>query len=98
MSADVAVEFDAGSTAVVVDGTLDADGARNLLRVAALAATYVRDPITVDLSGVESYTEEGIAAVTGCRRLSRELGGALTIRVRGGAGAQALMASLSVSP
>lgn len=90
-------ENDAGDVVVSVTGALDADTAR-LLLVAVAAAKGNAARLRVDLREVQSVTHEGVLAVTGCRRLHDAVPSGVSFLVAGGAGSEALLASLTSAP
>jgi anti-anti-sigma regulatory factor len=85
---------DDGAVLITLAGEFDAAAARALLRTVAIAASTRVVRVEIDLCGITALSEEGIHAVTACRRLSEQIPQGVGFRVSG-LGRELLLASVA---
>jgi hypothetical protein len=84
-----------GTIVLSLQGRLDGEAGKTLVEAAQGAAANRAFRIEIVLDGIDSFTEEGIAALGACARLHGALPGGVALRAGGGAGRQALLAACS---
>jgi hypothetical protein len=82
-----------GTIVLTLQGCLDEDAGRTLVDAASGAAANRAFRIEIVLDGLESFTDEGAAALGRCARLHDSLPGGVALRAGGGVGRQALLAA-----
>ena len=86
---------DTGTIVLTLQGCLDQEAGRTLMQAAEGAAANRVARIEIVLDGLESFTEEGAAALCACARLHGTVPGGVALRAGGGVGRQALLAACS---
>ena len=84
-----------GTIVLTLQGCLDEEAGRTLMQAAEGAAANRAARIEIVLDGLESFTEEGAAALCACARLHGTVPGGVALRAGGGVGRQALLAACS---
>ena len=82
-----------GTIVLSLQGCLDEDAGRTLMQAAEVAAANRAFRIEIVLDGLESFTEQGAAALCRCARLHGTVPGGVALRAGGGVGRQALLAA-----
>jgi hypothetical protein len=84
-----------GTIVLTLQGCLDEEAGRTLMEAAEGAAANHASRIEIVLDGLESFTEEGVAALGACARLHATVPGGVGLRAGGGIARQALLAACS---
>lgn len=92
---DARDDGDGRDAEVVVEGRLDESSAFELLGAVHAAVAHGKNHLEVDLRRVTSYTDDGVAAITECLALRRELDRGVALHVATEAGRQVLLASMA---
>jgi hypothetical protein len=89
----VMVHTEPGTVVLQVSNLLDADAGAAL--VAAAEAALVTEPqrVDIDLTGLQSWTQDGAAALVRCREVCSDLPEGLHYRTGRGPGRSALLAA-----
>jgi hypothetical protein len=82
-----------GTIVLSLQGHLDLDAGRTLVEAAEGAAANRAFRIEIVLDALESFTDEGAAALGACARLHGTVPGGVALRAGGGVGRQALLAA-----
>ena len=84
-----------GTIVLTLQGCLDGEAGRTLMQATEGAAANRASRIEIVLDGLESFTEEGAAALGACARMHKTVPGGVALRAGGGVGRQALLAACS---
>jgi hypothetical protein len=92
------IEVGAAGTDTIVltlQGCLDGEAGQMLLEATTSAAAAHARRVEIVLDGLESFTDDGAAALCRCARLHTTVPGGVALRAGGGVGRQALLAACS---
>ena len=87
----------AGTDTIVLtlQGCLDGEAGRVLLEATTSAAAAHASRVEIVLDDLDSFTDDGAAALNLCARLHATVPGGVALRAGGGVGRQALLAACS---
>jgi len=93
--APVIVRTEPGAVVLELADLLDAGAGAALVAAAEAALATVPDRVDIDLTGLQSWTQEGAAALVRCREVCGDLPDGLHYRTGRGPGRAALLAAYS---
>ena len=91
--APVIVRTEPGAVVLELADLLDAGAGAALVAAAEAALATVPDRVDIDLTGLQSWTQEGAAALVRCREVCGDLPDGLHYRTGRGPGRAALLAA-----